>query len=235
MNKTIETGIDNNDVNLGATFKATNNINIAEVSVNMNMQRISVGELFTSSFFCIPAILLHNHGFILNSLLTWTVFVASLTFHRHNVESVNKPNPILRVADMTTTSVACIALIINGHNDLGVMLTASGVPIFYFFEKFVLYRNGEDASLLFGVAGWHMLLHISGITASCLLAFSDESLEVPIKTDVEAVFFGIIVAILFFTIFQPRDFGRTLTTEELISGFLGVSKTGDTGCYKKRL
>ena len=130
--------------------------------------------------------------------------------------------------------MACIALIVNGHNDLGVMITASGVPVFYLCEKFVLSRNGEDASLLFGVAGWHMLLHVSGIVASCLLAFSSESLKVSIKTDVEAVFFGIVMAILFFAIFQPRDFGRTLTTEELVSGFLGVSKTGSTGCYKKR-
>ena len=33
-----------------------------------NEQRISLGQMFSASFFSIPALLLYNHGYIINSI-----------------------------------------------------------------------------------------------------------------------------------------------------------------------
>ena len=104
--------------------------------------QISIGELYTSSLFCIPAMLLHNHGFLVNSVLVWVVWAVSLMFHRHNVETCSNPNTCLRTLDISSTCIACTALIIYGYNDLYVMLSATGVPVFYALEQVMKYRNG---------------------------------------------------------------------------------------------
>ena len=196
-------------------------------------QRISVGELFTGALFCIPALILHNHGFIVNSLLTWMVFCMSLVFHRHNMESISKPNRVLRITDITITISACTALVVNGYDELTVMLPAIGTPLFYIFEKIILKRNGEDMALLFGPAGCHMLLHISAIVSSCFLAFTEGSRTVPWENDIEAGCFGFMLACLFFVLFQPRKFGKAITTNEMITIILGVNKKGECGCMKR--
>jgi hypothetical protein len=195
-------------------------------------QRISVGELFTGSLFCIPALILHNHGFIVNSLLTWMVFAMSLIFHRHNIESVMQPNKHLRLLDITITVAACTALVVNGYDKLNVMLPAVGTPLFYIFEKITLNRNGDDGALLFGPAGWHMLLHISAIVSSCFLAFTEGSRPVPAENDIEAGCFGLILSCFFFVLFQPRKFGKAITSEEMLTILLGTDRNGNNGCIK---
>lgn len=179
--------------------------------------------IFSASLFAIPAMLLHTHGFIVNSLLTWMVFSMSLVFHRHNVESVMNPNPILRCTDIVSTASACTAIIVYGHNHLSVMLPACGVPGFYIWERLVMYKNGNDGSQLCGPAGIHSLLHVSAIISSCCLAFTGSNV-VPIESDIETVCFGFIVGCLFSTIFQPRKNPPKITTNGMITSILGVAK-----------
>ena len=186
--------------------------------------QISIGELFSSSLFCIPAMLLHNHGFIVNSLLTWMVFAVSLMFHRHNVETCSNPNTFLRCFDISSTLIACTLLVINGYNDLYVMLSATGVPLFYALERFAMWRNGGDNAELCGPAGAHVLLHLSAIVACCCLAFTEGSISVDVSNDIETICFGFIMGSFFFVIFQPRKYGKHITNGEMITALLGVAK-----------
>jgi hypothetical protein len=186
--------------------------------------QISIGELFTSSLFCIPAMLLHNHGFIVNSVLIWMVFSTSLVYHRHNVETCSNPNKCMRTFDILSTLVACTALIIYGHNDLRVMIIAIGVPVFYALERFTKNRNGGDDALLCGPAGAHVLLHLSAIVSCCFLAYVEGSLAVKVEKDIETICFGFIMGCFFFVIFQPRKYGHSITNKEMIDAIFGISK-----------
>ena len=89
-----------------------------------NEQRISVGELFTSSFFSIPALLLYNHGYIINSILAWSVFVSSLIYHRHITETNNNPHFLYKIIDVVTVLICWF----------------SALPISYNYPLIIIYK-----------------------------------------------------------------------------------------------
>jgi len=189
-----------------------------------NEQRISVGELFTSSFFSIPALLLYNHGYIINSILAWSVFVSSLIYHRHITETNNNPHFLYKIIDVVTVLICWFSALPISYNYPLIIIFATGVPFFYFIEYIYLCYNGNDASLLIGPVGIHMLMHVCGIIALCLLAFIDDTYSVPIEKDLASISFGILISILFFNIFQPRYFGIRITNTDLKIKVCGIPK-----------
>lgn len=189
-----------------------------------NEQRISLGQMFSSSFFSIPALLLYNHGYIVNSILAWTVFVSSLIYHRHVTETNDNPHFLYKIIDMMIVLTCGIfAIPIAGDNST-ILTFGVAVPIFYFIELIYLYYNGNDSSMLIGAVGIHMLMHFSGIIALSLLAFNDKTIIVPIEKDFEMIIYGILISILFFNIFQPRYYGITVTNTDLIIKVCGIPK-----------
>jgi hypothetical protein len=189
-----------------------------------NEQRISVGELFTGSFFSIPALLLYNHGYIINSILAWAVFVSSLIYHRHITETNNNPHFLYKIIDVGIVLICWISAIPIAYNHPIIIIFATGVPFFYFIERIYLCYNGNDASLLIGTVGIHMLIHVSGIISLCLIAFKDKTYDIPIEKDLVSISFGILISILFFNIFQPRYFDIRITNKDLRIKICGIPK-----------
>ena len=145
------------------------------------------------------------------------------------METGAEPNQLIRVLDMINTGVACTALAVVSHNDLAVMLVAAGVPGFYLIEKIHLWQNPNAQTQLCGIAGWHMLLHLSAIVASVMAAFRiGPKTDVPLAADLEAGFFGLIVGPFCAVLFLPRrgpQFETAVTNAELRSSMLGISRS----------
>jgi hypothetical protein len=145
------------------------------------------------------------------------------------METGAEPNQLLRVLDIINTAVACTALAVVAHSDLAVMLVAAGVPGFYLVEKVHLWRNPNAETQLCGIAGWHMLLHLSAIVASVMAAFRiGPKTDVPLEADLEAGFFGLIVGPFCAALFLPRrgpQFETAVTNAELRTIILGISRS----------
>ena len=136
------------------------------------MRKLSTCMLFTLCQLLIPISLQIYYNLIPLYLSLIAVFLYGNFYHNHLIKTSDNPYWVYKSIDIMFVSSASLLILNYGKNSLNTLLFASGVPIFYFFEK-----NFYDHEII------HSLLHISAISSSITLIFYLENKDID-KMDV---------------------------------------------------
>lgn len=200
--------------------------------------KVSYGELFTSSLFAIPTCLyiIYNSNInydIFGVLFSAAVLLSSLNFHRHNIETRGNPNKIVRNIDIFIVILSTSYLFVK--SSIYIKLCISTAPIFYFIEKFILYRFKDKTceGLLFGPAGCHMCVHLIGIISFIytIINLLKENEYIFSRRDYVYFVYGILSSVFLFIIFLPRNdiikHNGHIYNQDIIESILGKSKSNE--------
>lgn len=152
----------------GATMKRGKVLLAGSVRADGRTDTISVCNLYSGSLFLLPCIVLHNHGFRLLPVQSAAVCGLSLIFHRQSIATTCRVNGTLRAFDILNSALGVVSVMWYSWEHFWSFTLICLVPVFWAIEHVMLAR-GHFVGHLAGVAGVHVLCHLSAIISCCIL------------------------------------------------------------------
>lgn len=152
----------------GATMKQGKVLLAGSARADGRTDTISVCNLYSGSLFLLPCIVLHNHGFRLLPVQSAAVCGLSLIFHRQSIATTCRVNGTLRAFDILNSALGVVSVMWYSWGHFWSFALICLVPVFWAIEHVMLAR-GHFVGHLAGVAGVHVLCHLSAIISCCIL------------------------------------------------------------------